>query len=65
MHFIPSLLTEGNATKFLFFGFSLSYPPDRQGSRCNATLLILPGAKDLTCFLFHLFMNTVITAGHS
>lgn len=34
-----------------------------QGSRSNAKLLILPVATDLVCTQFHLFMNTIITAG--
>lgn len=43
----------------------LLYPQDRQGSQSNAKLLILPAARDLVCTHFHLFMNTIITAGHS
>lgn len=62
MHFIPSLLTDEKSSKVLV---CLPYPQDRQGSRRNAKLLILPGATDLVCTLFHLFMNTIITAGRS
>lgn len=60
MHFIPSLLTDEESSKVLV---CLLSPQDRQGSRCNAKLLILPEAKDLVCTVFHLFMNTIITAG--
>lgn len=62
MHFIPSLLTDEKSCKVLV---CLLYPQDRQGSRSNAKLLILPAARDLVCTHFHLFMNTIITAGHS
>lgn len=62
MHFIPSLLTVEKKHHILVCS---PYPRDRQGSRRNAKLLILPGATDLVCTLFHLFMNTIITAGRS
>lgn len=62
MHFIPSLLTDEKSSKVLV---CLLYPQDGQGSWRNAKLLILPGATDLVCTLFHLFMNTIITAGRS
>lgn len=60
MHFIPSLLTDGKAAKFCMYVCCIL-----QVSRRNATLLILPAATDLAFFLFHLFMNTVITVGRS
>lgn len=61
MHFIPSVLTEKNSKVLV----CVLYPQDMQGSRCNSKMLILPAATDLFCTQFHLFMNTIITAGRS
>lgn len=65
MHFIPSLVPGGKKKSCKVFWYVCRYPRDRQGSRCNGVLLILPGATDLVYTHFHLFMNTIITAGHS
>lgn len=64
MHFIPSLVPGGKKSCKVFW-YVCCYPRDRQGSQRNGVLLILPAATDLVYTHFHLFMNTIITAGHS